>query len=78
MTRQQVPVTRPALIARVNRALHKQGERLKKTRGERAIQQLGEYYIVNFSGNYPADTDVDPEQVGRDLGVLKRWEKVVS
>ncbi len=77
MTKQQVPVTRMALIGRINRALRKQGEGLKKTRGERAVQQLGEYYIVNFSGNYPADTDVDPEQVGRDLGVLRRWEKLV-
>jgi hypothetical protein len=75
---QQVPVSQAALIGRISRALRKQDEKLKKTRGARALQQLGEYYTVRLSGNYPTDTDVDPEKLGRDLGVLNPWERVVS
>jgi hypothetical protein len=78
MTRQQAPVALQALIGRINRALAKQDEVLKKARGGRAIQDLGEWYVANFNRNYLVSKDVDPESLGRELGVLEPWEKVVS
>ena len=36
------------------------------------------YYIVNYYNNSIAGTDVDPEKLGRELGVLKAYEEVVD
>jgi hypothetical protein len=57
-------------------------EILKTTRRSRgpgmtsAELELGEFYIVNFRINGVMHKDVDPEELGRELGVLKAWEKV--
>ncbi len=40
-------MTESALSRRVNQVLAKDGERLRKSRGERAIQELGDYYVMN-------------------------------
>jgi hypothetical protein len=41
-------------------------------------QDVGDYYIVDFKINAITRKDVDPEQMGRDLGVLKEFEQVVD
>jgi hypothetical protein len=75
--KQSVPVSLRALMQRVNRALANQDETLKTSRGERCRQQMGDYYIVNTSRNFIVDKNVDPEELGRELGVLKAWESVI-
>ena len=47
-------------------------------RGERAYQDVGRYYIINYYNNSIASTGVDPEALGRELGVLKDYEEVVG
>ena len=71
----KVPVSLRALIARVNRKLRPDDERLKTARG-RARSSVGDHYIVNFKRNWIVSKDVDPEAVGRELGVLEKWEVV--
>jgi len=73
-----VPVTARALIQRINRALAKDNEILKTTRGERAVQDLGQYYVLDFNMNAVMRKDVDIEEFGRQLGALKDFEKLVS
>jgi len=72
-----VPVSERAVIARINRKLKQDDEVLKATRGERARLDLGDYHVVNYRGNYVAQMNCDPERLGRELGVLKPFEKVV-
>ena len=67
-----------ALIKRINRRLKETDEELKTTRGWHAKLQLGTYYIRNFARNWIVNHDVDPETVGRELGVLRSWEKVLE
>lgn len=74
----RVEVTENAVAKRISRALAKDGEVLRKTRGERARLDLGDYYVLNASRNYPTSTDVDLEALGRELGVLAEFETVAS
>lgn len=59
-----------ALIQRINRKLRPNCERLRKTRGQNDWLNLGDYYIVD-SRNVVVKSHVDPEEIGRELGVLK-------
>jgi hypothetical protein len=70
-----VPVSERALVARINRRLKKDWLRLVRTRGQRAILDLGEYYIHEMRRNLAFDTYVDIEELGRKLGVLKEYER---
>jgi hypothetical protein len=75
--RQMVPVSTRALIQRINRKLAHDGAKLFAVRGKRALIQYGEYFVIDWEngagGAWP--THVDPEEYGRELGVLKTWEK---
>lgn len=66
------------LISRINRKLRHDGERLRKCRQERFRHDLGEFYIVNTDGHWIANKDVDIEDLGRDLGVLRPHEALVE
>jgi hypothetical protein len=72
-----VPVSERAAIQRINRVLRKNDEVLKATRPGPARTALGYFYVLNIRGNYPADTNVDLQKLGRDLAALKPWEEVV-
>jgi hypothetical protein len=74
----RVPVSMGALVQRINRRLKPDGEALKKTIGARALEALGTYYTLDWSRLVPTDTNVDPETLGRELGVLKEYERVVE
>jgi hypothetical protein len=73
--RTTVPVTMRALIQRINRRLKADGEMLKTARG-RAAFSVGQYYICNPQRNWIVKERVDPEALGRELGVLAAWERV--
>ena len=67
-----VPVTMRALVQRVNRKLKDEGEVLKAARSERVASTVGEFFTVRR--NKIATQHVDPEALGRELGVLSGWE----
>ena len=75
-----VPVSKRALIARINRKLAKDSdydmERLVITRGARAKFDLGDHYVLNQRLNFVTHNHVDPEAFARELGVLKSYERV--
>jgi hypothetical protein len=71
-------VTEKALVARINRKLAHEGERLCKTRGERWLNDLGEYHAVDIHTNGLTAQHVDPVKWGRDMGVLRPDERVVE
>ncbi len=51
---------------------------LKASRGERARLDLGEFYVLDVSGNSVLSKQIDPEELGRELGVLHAWERVAE
>ena len=68
-----------ALIARINRLLRHQGQMgriLKASRGARALSDLGQYFVLDIERNIIVLHHVDPENLGRELGVLAQWEHV--
>lgn len=69
-------ITHSALIKRINRKLAHDGERLVTPRSERDWQSCG-YHVVN-EHNLMTASRVEPEQLGRELGVLGDDEAVAS
>jgi hypothetical protein len=72
----RVPVSRRALLQRVNRRLAQDGEMLRAARGARAISEVGDFYVIDVRRNFLLHRSVDPEALGRELGVLAEWEHV--
>ena len=74
---QQVPISERALFARINRALAKEGETLRRCRPDsRWSNELGYYYALDISRNAITSKHVDLEDWGREMGVLKPYEKL--
>lgn len=67
-----------ALLQRINRALVKEGEVVKVTRGERWRGDLGDHYIVDTNLNAVIARHCDLEALGTELGALKDWESLAS
>jgi hypothetical protein len=72
---QKVKLSERALLARINRALAKEDEGLRRCREDsRDFHNLGRYYRVDYFHNGIVGTDVDLESLGRELKVLADWE----
>jgi hypothetical protein len=71
-----VPVTRRALIQRINRKLAADDQVLKATRGDTARSELGDFYILNYKRNWLMEKRIDLEKLGRKEGVLQAWERL--
>jgi hypothetical protein len=71
---QKVPISTRALQQRINRALP-EGQIIRRTYGSGA-QTLGDYYIVDSEKGYVVDDNIDLEELGRELGVLRDYEQL--
>lgn len=69
-------VSQSALIKRINRKLAPDDEILRTAR--RYTSDCGWYYIHDVRGNFVTSTHVDPETLGRELGVLRSYETVAE
>ena len=68
-------VSERALIARINRRLAKENEKLivcEET--SPSFTDLGRYYVVDLNQNIIGSSNLDLEQVGRDTKALKGYE----
>ena len=65
-------------MQRINRALAKDDEQMHRTRGARALMDLGEFYIRDTRRSIILYQNVDPEGTARELGVLADHEHVVE
>jgi hypothetical protein len=70
----RIMVSRPALMARINRRLARDERQLYAARNVRTQLDLGSFYIIDTRRNLIVDRGVDPEELARELGVLKEWE----
>jgi hypothetical protein len=77
LTGRKVPVTERAIVQRLNRRLAHDYESIKTPRGERNLQSLGRFYLLNTYQNWIMKTHIDPESFARDLGVMAPWEVVI-
>jgi hypothetical protein len=71
-----IPVTERALIQRINRVLRRDGRILKATRGEHSLREVGQYYILGFDRNAVRTLHVDIQELARELGVLRSFERL--
>lgn len=76
MNSQKAPVSERALLQRINRKLRREDEVLKVSRTARMVSSVGRYYVVDVLRNIVSCQHVDPESLGRDLGVLREWEEL--
>ena len=67
-------------MTRINRKLRHNGEVLKVARGSRAESEsdVGRYFIVNIKQNLLVNDHCDPEAVGREIGEMTEYERVVE
>ena len=78
MKKRGVPVSKRALMQRINRVLNKDQEQLLTARGFDAEKDLGKYYVLNHRIGAASRLGVDLEELGRELGVLKPHETFVE
>ena len=72
----KVPVTQRALFQRINRALEKEGQIQKTTRGDKWRSSLGDHYVVDLNRNLIVSTHVDLEELGREIKALAPYESM--
>jgi hypothetical protein len=68
-----------AVVKRVNRRLARESWlQLKKSRGWRMRQEVGDYYVLDWNRNFVVRKYVDPAEFARELGVLGEFESVTE
>jgi hypothetical protein len=78
MTKTTIPVTKRALLQRINRKLKASGQHVLATRGTAARREVGEFYQVNVDRNSHVASHVNLERLGRELEVLAPWERLAD
>jgi hypothetical protein len=72
--KQRAPISLRALVQRINRRLAADGRTLRSPRGHGNAAPLGDYFVTDDRGVVVAG--VQPEKLGREIGVLRPWEEV--
>jgi len=73
--RGKASVSTRALVQRINRKLAGQDEMLRTCRMGSNYYQLGRYYVVDLRRNFIVGKHIELEEFGRELEVLKPWER---
>jgi hypothetical protein len=77
--KRKVKVSERALVARINRVLHKESKTLRRCRASsRWVGELGAYYTLDLNRNMITLTRVDLATLGRELKVLDEWEELAE
>lgn len=69
------PLSTGALIARINRRLAKQGQKLRTARGIQMFLDVGSHYVIDVRGTFVVHKFVDIEELAHQLGVLRPCEQ---
>lgn len=72
----RIPVTRRAVLQRINRKLAHQGERLLVSRSQAEKAACGDYYRVNSNNHVTSPLTTSLEEEAKALGVLRPWETI--
>lgn len=71
-------VSQSVIEARVRRALGREGQVLRKPRGERERRELGDYFTLNAWTGFPERGWLTLNELARECGVLRPWESVAE
>jgi hypothetical protein len=72
----KAPVSRRALIQRLNRKLAKDGLTVKKTTGKQAKVEVGEFFVLDLERGFVTEKHVELEKFAHKHGVLAEWERM--
>lgn len=72
-----VPVSKRALVQRINRKLAAEDKILRASVGAQAAD-LGAYYTIDTNRNAITGKSIDLETYGRKIGALADFEKLVG
>ena len=75
-TTKTVPVTRRAVMQRVNRKLGQRNEALRAWRTSSNEYSVGDLYHLDFAANAVLDVNVNLEPFAREVGALQPWEDI--
>ena len=70
----KMKISQRALLQRLNRKLADEKLIVKKTRGEKLVREVGNYFLLDLHRNRIAEKDVDLPAMGRERGGLEPWE----
>ncbi|WP_397569066.1 hypothetical protein [Schlesneria sp. T3-172] len=71
-------VSKRAMIQRINRKLSGDDRKLKASRSQGDLDNLGEHYILDLNRNVVVDTHVDIADTAKKLGCITQWEELVE
>jgi hypothetical protein len=72
----KVKITEQELVRRINRKLALNVEGLEKSSGGQSHNATGDNYIIEFNHDKIITTNVDLENLGKELGVLRDFEEL--
>lgn len=73
-----VQVTKQALVARIQRALKKDGQVLRASRSASEISNLGDFYIIDLNTNTVNSSHHKLVTLANELGCLKPFEQLAE
>jgi hypothetical protein len=71
-----VKITQHELLRRINQKIAKNIEGVTESRDGESHNETDEYFTIEFDQNKITTTNVDLEKLGKELGVLKDFEKL--
>lgn len=74
----KLPVSRRALVARVNRKLAIEGQVLRCSKGYSCRLELGDYFLVDLHSNLITAQHVDLVELAKDQGTLRSFEEPIE
>jgi hypothetical protein len=74
----KVPVSQLAVISRLRRYHKAQGEQFCVTRGRRALQDVGQYYVIDPGPGIVIQSCLDLETHARAVGALGPAEELID
>lgn len=72
----KAPVSRRAVLQRVNRKLAKDGLTLKVSTGGQAQIEVGQYFVLDVKRGAVIERHIKLEQFAKKSGVLADWERM--
>lgn len=76
--KKKVPVSQRAIMARIKRALAKEGKALKISRSHMEREHYGDAFVIDLGMTQAVKAHVDLKELALELGVLKAYEEMTD
>lgn len=78
MEAKKIPVKKRAVIARIGRALAKEGQSLRISRSKAEISNFGDAFILDSNSNTVVAHNVSVLALATEMGLIKAFEDYVE